>query len=123
VPDIWIESIDLEKLKDIGRNSPKVLAMELISADGIYRNIYNTAPHAEPSSDYNYRDNFRIENRLFPMTQGHVTYIIAERFQWRWIEYGWTQWRDHTKYPGKYIMTNALRAYAFGPDYGEGVIE
>lgn len=112
--------IDIEACKNMARNSPVVLEMELVAAEGIHRTIYQTAPHTSKHK-WAYRDNFRIEHRLFPRREGHVTYIIAERFQWRWIEYGWTEWHTRKKYPGKYIMTNALKAYAFGDAYGKGV--
>lgn len=113
---VWL---DVELCKHIARNSPKVKQMERIAAEGIYALIYETAPHAEPSYPLNYRDNFRIEHRHFPTTQGHATYLIAERFQWRWIEYGWTEWRDNIKHPGKYVMSKALRAYGYGDIYGD----
>ncbi len=115
-----ISWIDVEALKHIARNSPKVKVLEKVYAEGINRLIYQTAPHTK-KHNWSYRDHFRIEQRLFPLREGHVTYIIAERFQWRWIEYGWTEWRTKKKFPGKYIMTNALKAYATGPDYGEGI--
>lgn len=115
-----ISWIDTDLCKHIARNSPKVKEMERLAAEGIYRIIYATAPHTT-DHPWNYRDNFRIEHRHFPLREGHVTYLIAERFQWRWIEYGWTEWRNERKFPGKYVMTNALKAYAFGADYGKGV--
>lgn len=112
--------LDVEACKDIAQNSPRVLQMQRSAAEGISELIYQTAPHTTKHA-YSYRDNFRIENRLFPRREGHVTYLIAERFQWRWIEYGWTNWRSRVKHPGKYVMTNALKAYATGADYGVGV--
>jgi hypothetical protein len=115
-----ITFIDVELCKHIARNSPKVKAMGKVYAEGINRLIYQTAPHTT-HHPWAYRDNFRIEQRQFPLKEGHVTYIIAERFQWRWIEYGWTEWRTRKKYPGKYIMTNALKAYGYGDTYGVGV--
>lgn len=115
-----IDYIDYEKCKSIGRNSLRLKRMERVYAEGIYNIIYDTAPHTTDHR-WAYRDNFRIEQRLFPMTEGHVTYLIAERFQWRWIEYGWTEWRTNKKFPGKYVMTNALRAYGWGDTYGRGV--
>lgn len=105
-----ITSIDFEKCKHIARNSKRLLAMERKAADGIYKNIYATAPHTTPH-EYAYRDNFRIEHRLFPYREGYVTYLIAERFQWRWIEYGYTQWQTKKKYRGKHIMRRALETY------------
>lgn len=116
-----ITYIDVNLCKHIARNSPKVKTMQRIAAEAIFRNIYATAPHTT-HHNWAYRDNFRIEERQFPLKEGHVTYIIAERFQWRWIEYGWTNWRTRVKYPGKHIMSNALKAYGYGDTYGEGVV-
>lgn len=105
-----ITHLDIEACKNIARNSPVLLDMELRAAEGIEEIIYQTAPRTTPHK-YAYRDNFRIENRLFPHREGHITYVIAERFQWRWIEYGWTEWRNEKKFRGKHTMFNALEAY------------
>lgn len=107
---LYLDTVELEYM---GRNSKKVAELGNIYAEGIYRIIYDTAPHTTHHA-YAYRDHFRIEQRLFPMTEGYVTYLIAERFQWRWIEYGWTEWHSRKKFPGKYVMSNALRAYGYG---------
>lgn len=115
-----ITYLDVEACKHLARNSPRLKVMERIAAEGILRIIYETAPHTTPHA-YAYRENFRIEQRLFPLKQGHVTYIIAERFQWRWIEYGWTEWHSNKKFPGRHVMSNALKAYGYADTYGVGV--
>lgn len=112
--------LNIPELEYMARNSPVVLAQGVIYAEGIYQIIYNTAPHTI-KHPYAYRDHFRIEHIQYPMTEGHVVYLIAERFQWRFIEYGWTEWRDEIKHRGLYVMTNALKAYAYGAAYGKGV--
>jgi hypothetical protein len=113
-------TLDLVELHRIAVSSKKTKYLQEIAAQGIYRIIKATAPEARPYG-LNYKPNFRITSTHDYDTAGWTTYLIAERFQWKWIEFGWTEWRDNVKHPGLYIMTNALLAYGSDDTYGIGV--
>lgn len=114
-----ITSINMPVLEYMAHTSEVVAELGQIYAEGIKRIIYQTAPHTTHHK-WAYRDNMRIETAYSAGT-GWITYLVAERFQWRWIEYGWTEWKTKRKFPGKQIMGNALKAYAYGSNYGRGV--
>jgi len=99
--------LDLKLIRSQGLNSFVVRDWMGVIAQDIYAEIYVTAPRTVRHG-YSYRDHFRLWTTRTSLDEGYKTYVIAERFQWRWIEFGWTEWRDEIKHAGQYTMTKAL---------------
>lgn len=110
---IRLTSLDEDLIRMIGTNSPVVRDMMTDIGNGIYRTIYETAPRTIKHA-YSYRDHFRIWTTRNNGRDGYRTYVIAERFQWRFIEFGWREWRDEKPHTGHYTMTNALLKQRIG---------
>ncbi|GAA2665222.1 hypothetical protein [Nonomuraea recticatena] len=108
-----LTSLDLDQIHAIAVNSPAVRDEMVSAAHSIYREIYETAPRTYKHA-YSYRDHFRIWTTRNSVQDGYRVYLIAERFQWRFIEFGWREWRDEKPHQGLYIMTNALLKHRIG---------
>lgn len=94
-------------IRSLGTNSPVTLEMMHHVGHDIYEEIYRTAPRTYKHA-YSYRDHFRIWETRKSAGEGYRVYVVAERFQWRFIEFGWKEWRDEKPRGGLFIMTNAL---------------
>lgn len=102
-----ITELDTNQLRLLALNSPIVNTMMVDVGNEIYREIYRTAPKTYKHA-YSYRDHFRVFNTRTSKQQGYRVLVIAERFQWQFIEFGWREWRDEKPHDGHNTMTNAL---------------
>lgn len=102
-----ITSLDMSAINRIGVNSQPVLFEMVDVAREIHAEIYETAPRTTKHA-YSYRDHFRIDYTRTSLDEGYKVFVIAERFQWRFIEYGWKEWRDDIEHKGHLTMTKAL---------------
>lgn len=102
-----ITDLDVNQIKLMAVNSPAVLEMMHHVGHDIYEEIYRTAPRTVKHA-YSYRDHFRIWETRKSAKEGYRVYVVAERFQWQFIEFGWNEWRDEKPHDGLFIMTNAL---------------
>jgi hypothetical protein len=105
--------LNLELIESLGNNSPIVRDWMTEIGYEIYQEIYETAPRTIKHG-YSYRDHFRIWTTRNDLKEGYRVYVIAERFQWQFIEFGWTEWRDNIRHKGLYIMTKALMKQRIG---------
>lgn len=103
--------LDLNQIELLALNSPVVRDMMTGIGYEIYGEIYETAPRTYKHG-YSYRDHFRIWTTRTDPREGYRVYVIAERFQWRFIEFGWAEWRDNVFHKGLYTMTKALMKQA-----------
>ncbi|MEU1881888.1 hypothetical protein ABZ470_31700 [Streptosporangium sp. NPDC020072] len=104
-----LDHLDIEAIRGIATHGPVTAQLLERSAARITQTAVRTAPATRPEYRNKYRSNISTELQHDRVT-GWTAYVLAERHAMV-IEFGWTEWRDEIKHPGKYVLTRALNAH------------